>query len=189
MCCGVKENPVIIFHYFSEKKLYFKSLALIVSLLVRIIISFIVACIPVFIAELISSSWLYSVLDVSIPIWTVNLTDIINILKVIAVASTLVSSFKYYLAPMLFVADEDIAVAEAIHLSTVIEKRTLLDFVFFVFSFMGWIVLSFLVIPLIYTIPYFIISYLIYCASAVDGFNEKIRQLNNEEIPTYIAGV
>ena len=54
---------------------------------------------------------------------------------------------------------------------------------------MGWILLSVLVIPVIFTIPYFIIAYLVYASYAVSSYNEKIFKNNQGNIPTYVAGV
>jgi hypothetical protein len=189
LSCGTKDNPISVFYYFSSRQAYLKTLHLVFSLLIRVAICYLIFSIPVFIAQLISGTWLYSVLDVSIPIWTVNLTDVMNFLRFIAICATLFSVLKFYLAPMLFVADESMDTSEALHLSTVISKRTLLDFIFFFFSFLGWGLLSVLIIPLIFTIPYFITAYLIHSSYAVNAFNEAISKINHDDIPTYIAGV
>ncbi len=189
LSCGITDNPISVFYYFITKEFYFKTVKFTFLLAVRIAFTYIIFSIPVYALKLISGTWLYSVLDVSIPIWTVNLTDVINILKFIAVFATIFSVIKFYMAPMLFVADENIDIAEALHLSTVITKRTLIDFIFLIFNFLGWILASFFVVPMIYTVPFMILAYLVHCSYAVSSFNEEINKINHDDIPTFIAGV
>ncbi len=189
MCCGVKDNLVCIFYYYSSFPLYFKALQLTFLLFIRIFACFLIFSIPVLIAKLISSSWFYSVLGVAIPIWTVNFANIINFLIYIAVILTVFSALKFYLAPMLFVANEELSVSEIIRFSAVISNKTYFDYLFFAFSFIGWVLLSILVIPIIFTIPYIIIAYLVYSSYAVSSYNEKIFKNNQGNIPTYVAGV
>ena len=189
LSCGVADNPITIFYYFSCKKLYCKVFVLIFSLGIRAIINYFVFSIPAFVLKIISGTWLYSLIKTPIPIWTVNLSGIIGWLSAIAVVATIISMLKFYLAPMLFVADENIDVAEALHLSRVVTKRTMLDFVFLGLSFFGWSLLSVFVVPLIFTLPYITISYLVHCSYSVSAFNEEVTKINHDDIPTYIAGV
>ncbi len=185
---GQKDNPIDIFYYFATKDSYLKALHLVFAITIRTVICFLVFSIPVFALRLITGTWIYNVLNVSIPIWTANLSNLISFIRFISITATLVYVFKFYLAPMLFVADEDMEVAEALHLSTVISRRTMLDFVFLIFSFSGWILLSVLTLPLIITLPYMIVSYLIHGSYAVDAFNEEIAKINHDDIPTFVAG-
>ena len=189
LSCGTADNPVAVFYYFSSAKIFIKTLKLVFSLGLRTALSYLVFSIPTIALKVISGSWLYSVLNMPIPIWTVNLTGVISILHLIAFIATFFSVIKYYLAPMLFVADENIDTEEAMHLSTVISKRTLLDYIFLLFSFIGWLLLCLLIIPLIFIVPYILISYLVHCSYAVNTFNEEITKINHDDIPTFIAGV
>ena len=189
LCCGTRDNPISVFFYFSSKKIYARSLSFILHLFARIVFTYLIFSVPVILARIISGTWLYTALDVSIPIWTVNFSNVTNFLGMIAVIATLFTSLKFYLAPMLFVADESLDVSEALHLSNVISKRTYWDYLFLVFSFLGWIALSIFVIPMIFTLPYIITAYLVHASYAVSAFNEKISKINQDDIPTYIAGV
>ena len=90
---------------------------------------------------------------------------------------------------MLFVADESMDSAEAIHLSAVIAKKTKFDFLYLFFSFSGWILLSLLSVPMLFTFPYFVFSYLLHSAYSVSGFNEQLSHISYDDIPTFIAGI
>lgn len=185
---GITDNPVTVFHYFTDFRLYFKSLRLVFLLGVRIGLCYLIFLIPYFALQVITGTWIYEMFDVTIPLWTLNLSNVITVLHYVAKVATVFACFKYYLAPMIFVADETIDTAEAVHMSTVIAKNTSLDFIFLVFSFLGWIILSLLALPLIYTLPYMFLSYLKHCSYAVDTFNNDISKINYDDIPTFIAG-
>ncbi len=189
MSCGVKDNPVCVFYYFSEFSLYTRSIRLSLSLALRAVFYLLIFGIPTIIFEVISGTWLYEIIDIPIPIWTTNLSFFITSLKFLCVTATFFVMLKYYLAPMLAVADENMDIAEAIHLSTIISKKTLLDFIFFLFGFLGWFLISVLVIPLIYLIPYFVLAYLVHCTYAVQNFNSEIAKLSEDQVPTFVAGV
>ena len=87
---------------------------------------------------------------------------------------------KYYLAPFLFVADEDMDVMEAIHKSTVLTRATAVDFLILVLSFLGWILLSVLVMPLIFTLPYMVMSYVVHSRFAVANYNKVVKEFKKE---------
>lgn len=186
---GVADNPIALFYYFSNKKLYLKVLKFVFSLSIRVVACYLIFYIPVFALKIITGTTIYEVLNIPVPMWTFNLSNLGAFLRFLSVVATIVSVLKLYLAPMLFVADENIECAEAIHLSTVISKRTTIDFIFLCLSFFGWILLSFLSVPLIFTMPYMILAYLIHSSAAVDAFNKEISRSSFDDIPTFIAGV
>ena len=61
-------------------------------------------------------------------------------------------------------------------MSTVISKKSGIDFVYLLFSFLGWMFLSLLVIPLIFTLPYMITSYAVHVRFAVAEYNRYIEE-------------
>lgn len=186
---GVADNPVAIFYYFSKRYLYLKTLKLIFSIGVRVVVCYFIFYIPVLVFNLITGTWLYTTFDITMPMWTLNLSAVGSILKVLAFLMTVFAMMKYYLALMLFVADENIDTAEAIHLSAVISKRSKLDFLYLAFSFIGWFALSLLSVPMLFTVPYFTIAYLLHSTYSVSDFNEQASHINYDDIPTFIAGV
>jgi hypothetical protein len=158
-------------------------------LALRIGITLLVFLIPVFAVKILAGSWIYSLLNISTPIWTVNLSDVVDFLVVLATASTFFACLKYYLAPALFVGDEDMKVSECIRLSSVISKRTTIDFVFLFFGFSGWILLSLLIIPLVFSLPLMTTAYLVHSTEAITDFNKEIYRKRVYETPTFVAGV
>ncbi len=189
LLCGVADSPLSVFYYFNAKESYKKVLKIVFYLGIRAVILLLLLHIPYLIVSLISNIKIYEFLDITTPLWTANLSNISAFLKSIAIIGTVFFMLKYYLAPMLFVADENMDVNEALHMSVVVSKNTLLDFIYLTFSMLGWIILSLLFIPLIYTIPLFVTVYFTHCSYAVAEYNEHIKKVNNENFPTFVAGI
>lgn len=189
LLCGVSDNTITIFHYFTSKELYFKALKLTFKLALKGLIYFVILSIPYFMVFLISNVKTYELLNITIPLWTANLSNIAVFLRSIATVGTIFLMLKYYLAPMLIISDENMDVTEAMYMSVVISKNTMLEFIYLAFSMLGWMLLSLLFIPLVFTIPLFITVYLTHCSFAVSDYNEHIKKMNQENFPTFVAGI
>ena len=189
MLCGVCEDPISVFYYFSSMENYKKAMTVILKLGIKFLIYLFLYNIPYIVVSVILNAEFYEFLNIPIPLWTANLSNIAMFLKSIGIVATIVSMLKYYLTPMLIVVDEHMDVSEALHMSAVISKSTTLDFIFLVFNMLGWILLSLLFIPLIFTLGYFITVYLSHCSYAVNDYNEHIKTLNGEDSSTFVAGI
>lgn len=187
--CGVTDNPISLFYYFSSFDKYKRAIKLAFSLTIKTVFYYVFFIIPSLLLEIFASEKFYDFLKIPIPLWSANLSNVALFFKFLALSATIFLLLKFHLAPMLAVADENMDIDEAIHLSKIISKTATFDFLFLVFSFIGWVLLSLLVVPIIFTLPYFIIAYLLYSSNVVNRFNDKIKILNNDESPTYIAGV
>ena len=182
---GADDNPVSVFYYFSEKKVYRRAMWLILSLALRMVLFGLLLNIPRFIVEAMSHSFLYELIGMAIPVWTANLTNVTVFLKVLAEVILFFVMLKYYMAPVLFVADDNMDSGEAMHMSATISKKTAIDFIYLGLSFIGWIILSLFIIPLIFTIPYVIISYLIHIRFAVAEYNKHIESTTQKSYPSF----
>ena len=183
------ENPATAFYYFSDFKSYYKAVKLCTLLALRLITFAVVYYLPAIAVYLLSSHQLYEILKMPIPLWSQNLSYVVSFLSSLGGILTAVSLLKFYLAPALVIADSGIDTEEAMLMSTVISKGSVIDFVFLAFSLILWIVLSFLCIPLIFTLPYFVMCYVIHAFYAIKDYNEKINKLNYENLPSFVAGI
>lgn len=174
---GKHDSPVLVFYYFSDKSKYWKSLLFILSMAFKAMIYGVLLNIPMFILNVITHSFMYELIGISLPVWTANLTNVKIILEVVAKVVLISIMLKFYLTPMLFVADDNMESAEAMHMSSVISKKSSVDFIYLGFSFIIWIILSFLVIPIIFTLPYAVVSYLIHARIVVAEYNAHIEQI------------
>lgn len=179
MLFSVNDNPVSVFYYFSDKNKYIKSLDFIFYLIFKAIPMALLLFVPIFVIWIATQGFFYEIFNVSIPLWTANLNAILKILIVFAIVALLFYMLRFYIAPILFVADEEMNVMETLHMSTVISRKSSLDFIYLITSFIGWIIISVFVIPLIFTLPYIITAYAVHTRFAVAEYNKHIGNLNN----------
>ena len=121
----------------------------------------------------------------SIPVWTSNLWALNSFLVILSTLALVFVMIRYYLAPTIFIANDEIDPAEAVNMSTIISKRTGADFVGLTLSFAGWILLSLLVAPLIFTLPYFTTSYCVHCRFAITTYNMDVDRFNASFTPSF----
>ncbi len=186
---GADETPVSVFYYFSKISLFLKALKLTLKLAIRLVISYLIFYLPVIVISVISKPEFYRIINTPIPIWSQNLSYLVKIISSFSFALVMVSIIKFYLAPILVIANEEIDLDEAIYMSRVISNGSLMDFVFLFISLIGWIVLSLFFVPLIFTLPYFVMCYVVHCKYSIKHYNEKIKGLNENSFPSFVAGV
>lgn len=188
MLFGADDSPVSVFYFFSGKKEYMRAMRLITGLCLRLVFFGIILFLPSVIVDIFGGVKIYDLLDIPIPLWTSNLYYLSLFLKTVASVLLFFIMLRYYAAPILSVADEEMEAAEAIHMSSVIYKRTMLDFIYLFFSFAGWILLSLAVIPLVFTMPYFIAAVCVHTRFAIAEYNAFEELKSTSDIPKYVAG-
>lgn len=180
-----EDSVLIIFKYFSSAAEYKRALHFTFLLFLKLLIAAAVLFSPCFIVWALSGEWLYEALGFSLPIWTSNLWALNSFICIIASFALVFVMLKYYLAPFIFVSNDDIDPAEAVNMSTIISKRTGGDFFGLVLSFAGWILISMLIAPLVFTLPYFLTSYAVHCRFAITAYNRDVDRFNADFTPHY----
>ena len=181
-----QQNSVLmVFRYFSSFKEYKRALKFTLSIFIRVTLTAFVLYIPSIALLLLSNEHLYDKLNLSFPVWASNLWALNSLLAFVSTLAFVFVTLKYYLAPFIFVCNDDIDTAEAINMSVIISKRTGADFFGLVFSFAGWILISVFLLPLIFTAPYFALSYSEHCRFAVVEYNRDVDTFNSNTAPTY----
>ena len=181
MMFSADDNPVGVFYLFSSKQLYFKAIKLSFLIVSKCVFWFSILNVPTLLLYVLSKNAVFEFLDMQMPLWTVNLSYVSTFLINASVIVVALITLKYYLAPVLFVADENMEPAEALHMSTVISKKSSVDFVYLIFSFLGWILLSLLVMPLVFTMPYMLTAYCVHVRFAVAEYNRHIKENSNKD--------
>ncbi len=184
-----KDAPIAVFYYFSDKNQYTKALKFFLKLISKCIIPAIIFFLPAVAVQIVVNGKVFELLDISIPLWSANLEYVYLFLRSLAYILLIFYMLKYYLSPFLIVSDENMDIDEALNMSTIISRKTTVDFVYLFFSFILWILVSVLVIPLIFTIPYILTSYAVHFRFAVAEYNKHIEKSMVEEFPTYVTGV
>lgn len=185
----VNDNPIAVFYYFSSKSLYFNVIKLIFTLIFKSLPIGILLFLPTVFLWIISHNYIFDLINIAKPLWSANLSYIILFSRTFATVILIIYMLKFYIAPVLFVADENMDISEAMLMSSVISKKTTLDFIYLFFSFFGWVIISIFVIPMLYTIPYILTAYLVHARFAIADYNKHLNEKFNVEFPSYETGV
>lgn len=183
------DAPLLVFHYLSSAELYKKALRFTFALGVRILGVGALLMLPAFIVELFTGTFLYDFLGIDMPTWISGLWIVSVFLGAAAQVMLFFGCLRWYLAPFLFVADEEMDVSEAIHMSTIISRGTALEFFLLLCSFALWILASVLMLPIVFTVPYFISAYIVHSRFAVAQYNRVCDEVNGSDVPSYAAQV
>ncbi len=186
---GLVESPANAFYYFSGTARYYKAIKLCFMLSLRLLMFAAVFYLPAILLYIISSPNLYDFLKMPIPMWSQYLQHLVNFFSSIGAVLIISSMLRFYLAPVLVIADDEMDAEEAVHMSAVIAKTSFTDFIFLAFSLLFWIIISLLFIPLIFTLPYFIMCYVVHSKVAIKDYNERIKKLIDDKLPSFVAGV
>lgn len=168
-----------VFLYFSSSAYYSRALKLALLIVWKIAIYAFFCFLPLIIITLLNSPFVFMVFGTSVPAWATGLEFIKSYLGTLGGIFLLYFSFRLYLCPFLTVIDEGMTALEAAHISRMISENSLPKFVRLCFRCFGYIILSFFVLPCVYTVPYFFTCYVIHSKSAVDYYNSRLCSDNN----------
>ena len=175
-----------IFCYFSNGKEYLRAFSLSFRIFMRSSAILFVCFLPALIIVAISSPTTYEMLNTSMPYWASSVWALGNALTILGVFLSFILLLRYFAAPILMINDPSITPHEALDLSMVITKNANGKTFSFVVSFVGWILLSLFYIPIIFTLPYFLVSYAVYCRFLINYYNRRIASANEQPFGTVL---
>lgn len=175
---NIEEDVAAVFYYFTSPKIYGKVLYIQIILSIKKLGIALVTSLPVLTAWVISGSFIYDLFNIAMPIWAQSVSYTITYLSVVSILAYFIFTLRYYLAPFLLAADEGMHAAEAVYMSKLISRRTVIDFAFLLASHILYILLSFMVLPAVFTLPYLIGAYVVHCDSAVEQHNNTVKTLS-----------
>lgn len=170
---GKNENFTNIFEVFSSKKEYKRGFLTGIYLAARVTVSAAVLLLPATLANAFSNAEVYSFLGTDMPLFAPSLSVAANFLAAIGIFFVYLLNLSYYPLPFLMATNDNITLKEAIVLSKKISKKCIADFCWLCLSLVGWIILSVFVIPLVFTLPYFIGCYAVHCRFCVARYNKE----------------
>ncbi|MBQ6848244.1 MAG: hypothetical protein IJO62_04980 [Clostridia bacterium] len=175
------DSPISVFYWFSEKSLYLRAMKLMFNIVLRAAIWLLIFNIPSILLFVLSKSSVFELIGMAPPLWTANLGFYPPLLRNISFVVVFFIMLKYYMAPWLIIADENMEVGEAIFKSSVIARKTSFDFLGLILSSLGWIVLSIFILPQPFTLP-LILSYVaVHIRFSVAEYNQHIENLKFTE--------
>ncbi len=183
---GGENVPFVeIFYYLGSGKNYFRAISLGFRIFLRIIIILALCFSPSIIITIICMPKFYSLFGFSMPYFVSSLWALGNVLEFFGATLSVILLIRYVPSPILLINDEKISPQEALNLSIIISKFANGKTISFLFSFFLWALLSVLVIPLFYVIPFFLVSYCFYCRHLIDNYNKIVAFENSKIYPNY----
>lgn len=174
-----------VFYYFNNGYNYVRAISLGFRIFLRIVFIIALCFAPSVIIAVICMPKFYNLLDFSMPYFVSSLWTLGNVLKIFGATVSIILLVRYFTAPILLINDEKISPQEALNLSVVISKFVNGKTISFILSFAGWAVLSLLVIPLFYVVPYFLTAYAEYCQSIIVNYNNIAEIKAKQRYPFY----
>lgn len=176
------DNPPIpiseIFCYISGSKLYLQALSLSFRIFFRTASIMFVCFIPSIIIMVLRYESTYELLNYQMPYWVESFWILGNFLNLFGLIASFLLMLRYFVAPILIIDDASTSPKEAMRLSALISKGIRANILSFIFAFLPLALLSFLVLPLLVTLPYFLCAYAIYSRSIIRGYIQHTKQIN-----------
>lgn len=171
MANGCKDSATETFFYFSCKKEYLRCLSFNLRLTVHCLITALIFFLPAIIVYIFTSGTFFEWFGVSMPVFLVNLRYLVYVFELAAVVLTIVHLIGLYLPAFLMVSNENMTAHECFVRGIEIGKYTKNRFFTHLLGFLGWIIFSVLFIPVIFTVPYLLMSYVVECRYNVAFYN------------------
>ena len=179
-----KDNLLSLFYYYESKQSYLKALSFSLRFALKIAISCVVFLILPAAVYAVSSGWIFTVFGAEIPAFANYMGLLVNLLFLCAVFLIIVRFVNLYLTIFLFVADESLSPKQCMIKGVHIGRLTKGMFSVHIFAFSGWIILSLFIVPLPFTLPYLLMSYVVDCRYSVAYYN---RFVNEQKSTVYEA--
>lgn len=182
MLTGVKEPELSeMFYYFSKSKLFFKTVAISFGFFFRAILGVVICFLPYIISEVLLSPDIYNFFGYPMPIWLSGLFPLKTVFEVLGFVLFLIWVLRYCLIYVVVFSQTELSAHAMFKKTAKITKGRTLRFIGFTFSFTGWYLLSLLIIPMIFTVPFALASFAIYGREEFRIYNVKTASNTGEK--------
>ena len=157
-------NPSLkeMFVFFSESKLFGKSVLISIGLFLRLIIASVVCFLPCVICRILITPEFYNALGYAMPIWLESLHPLVDILRMIGIIIFVLWTTRYILFYTVLFSEPNLSAHKTLVATKKITNGGIIRFIGFAFSFIGWGLLCLFMVPLIFVIPYLLSAFSIY---------------------------
>lgn len=183
---GAEDSPSEVFFYFSSFSLYKRAISCVFAVGLRCAVVVILCLLPYIAVSLFCEGWIFRFLGAEMPIWAQGLVLVQGFLLVAGSLGGGLLALRYYLFSAVVVMDDEIHPLEALRISSMVARQSQGSFLELLFSLLGWILLSFLLVPLFYTAPLFFGCYAVHCRYAIVNYNESLKAYSDDNFTPYI---
>lgn len=178
---GADDSVGGVFYYFSSVDKYFMAIKLFWGFFWRTVVITAIVFLPYIIVTVLTSPDVYALFGKSIPLGISSLASISGFLAVIGTVGFIALIIRYYLVPSIIFWDETVSVHDAFKYSVIVSKGSKSAYFYFLISFIGWLVLSLLAIPLLFTIPYFLGSVTVFSRYILNNYQRMHKAVPEGE--------
>ena len=168
---GAKSSVSECFYYFSGKEEYMRSLKYNLRILLHWLKVSLILLLPAILVHVFTSNEIYELFGISIPLFLMNLRYLNVVFHIGALILGAAHLISLYLPAFLFVSNEDMKAKECFERGIEIGRYTKSRFFTHLLGFSWWILLSITLIPLLFTLPYLLMSYVVECRYNVAFYN------------------
>lgn len=172
---GGVEDPVgQVFYYFSDGWAYRRALGYTLGLQLRMLLASLVVYLPYMLVSVLTSAEVFG----SGP--STALSILLPLTGLFSTAGTvlyLVYILRFFAAPFLLFSYEEESPRAILRLSARMSYGFKGGYFGFICSFIGWALLSVLVLPLLYVAAYFLAAQAIYCRYCINGYLRQQAQV------------
>lgn len=160
---GAKDVQIVeVFYYFSNTRVFFKTIRIAFSVIWRIIVAAIVSFLPSVICNQLLRPEIYNYFGFAMPIWLSGLFPIVSLLIIFGFVSFVLWVARYVLVYTVIFNEPQLSAKQTIKKAACISHGQRFRLIGFVLSFAGWVALSFLVLPLLFVVPFAFASFCVY---------------------------
>lgn len=173
---GADDTVGGLFHYFSSGRLYARSLAFRILYSLRLLLIGVVSFLPAVIAYVLVSPDFYAAIGVRAPVTMTSLWSLPSALFLIGLVAYIAWSLRYFLAPYLLMNDSTLTPSQALKLSVKATKGSRGAFFGFQLTFLGWLLLCLLGLPILFVFPYMTAARAVFARYAVHAYNTRLQR-------------
>lgn len=161
-----------LFYFFSSRKLLFRAIKAYFSFLWRFLLVIIICFLPYNIVNLFTSVDFYNALGFTAPSWLVSVSTANQVLFFIGLVVSSLIIFIFFMAPVLTSVCTGMKMKDVFKNSLLLARGRYAHFLSLVISFAGWLALSLLAFPVVYTMPLFLASYTCFAREVITFSND-----------------
>lgn len=179
---GYYSSVVNVFYYFSNINNYKKAISFVLRIVIPLFLNAVLLFLPTIILNWLSSGNFFELFNLPIPLFIGGLKYPAIFFAVIAAILVIYKFLNVFVSAFLFVSNENMNAKECINTAIKISKKTKSMYVSHIFSFWFCILVSLFALPLVFTLPYLIVSYLVDCRFCVSYYNRMGSMQNSAPV-------
>lgn len=172
--CSVRD----VFYYFSSSRFFLKTVALSFLLFLRVVLGAVVCFLPYALLNVVITPELYNAFGVSMPVVISGIFPLVQFFKLAGGLLFVFWCFRYSLFFVALFNQPQMSANAMISYSVKITKGKLFRLTGFAVSFIGWLVLCILVLPLLFVVPFFMASLVIFAREEQRFFEFSVQKAN-----------